>query len=124
MPRDRHNPSRGGGEPTGAPTGISEILSSLRQTTNLGVELDRAQIWEKWPDIVGPALASHGQPIKFKRKKLYVQADSAVWMHKYAYLKFHIINHINELAGYELVSDLHIGLLPEDEAGEAQDAGF
>ena len=104
-----------------APAELASILDHLRQTTNLGTQMDQAEIWEKWPEIVGDPLWFHGKPVKFRRKKLYVEVDSPVWMHNYAYVKPDILNRINSLAGYALVQDLHLALQGDPEPSNPQD---
>lgn len=104
-----------------APAELGRILQHLQKTTSLGMQLDRAQIWEKWPEIVGDPLWFHGKPVKFRRKKLYIEVDSSVWLHNYAYVKPDIIHRINDLAGYELVVDLHLALHGDPNPEKAQD---
>ncbi len=104
------------------PLELGDIIAQLRKTTDLGTQMDQAAIWEKWPEIVGDPLWFHGKPVKFRRKKLYIEVDSPPWMHNYAYVKPDILSRINGLAGYELVQDLHLSLQNDPEADEAQDA--
>ena len=111
-------PARVGPE---TPVELASILSHLRKSGPLGDQLEKAQIWEKWPEIVGEPLWFHGKPARFRRKKLVVEVDSPVWMHNYALLKDDIISHINDLAGKELVADLHLTLAAEEEPQNPQD---
>ena len=107
--------------PKDEPKAIGDILANLKQTTGLGKQLDQAQIWERWPDLIGEPLWPHGKPQKFKNQKLYIEAESAAWMHRYAYHKWSIIKRINRLAGYELVNEIYISLSPDAPASETQD---
>lgn len=105
------------------PAALGAILAELRRTTDLGLQLDRAQLWEKWPQVAGPTLCTFGRPVKFKKKKLYVETDSAVWMHRYAYARPALLERINRLAGYELVTEIHISLRPDALPEDPQDNG-
>ena len=98
----------------GEPTGVHDILNELRSTTDLGHQLEQARIWEEWPFIAGEHLHGHGRPSGIREQTLLIEADSAVWMHKFAYHKWHILKRINMLAGRELVSDLFISLRSDD----------
>ena len=104
-----------------SPTGIGEILDGMIAKTKLGKHLEHAEIWERWPDIVGPLLMAHGRPVSVKKGELRIEVDSAVWMNKYAYRKWTIIRRINRMARKELVHDLFF-ILVEDgaELGELQ----
>jgi len=98
------------------PVEIGKILDELKRTTALGDQLDRARIWDRWNDLAGSHLAAHGQPKTIRDNVLYVEAESPVWMHRYALRKWDILKRINRLAGRELVSDLFVVLQDEEDA--------
>ena len=102
------------------PEGIGEILDALKHSTGLGRKLDEAQIWERWPEVVGMRLMPYGRPVGVKNGTLTVEVTSAVWMHKYAYDKTAILNRVNRLTGHEMVTDLFLKLAPEDSAHDPQ----
>ncbi len=101
------------------PIPVGDVLKALQKTTSLGKQLELAQVWERWGEIAGEALAAHGRPYTVKDGVLHVMADSTVWMHKYAYSKWRIVGRINRLAGRELVSDLFIRLASDDDPSDA-----
>ncbi|MCP4641958.1 MAG: DUF721 domain-containing protein [bacterium] len=96
------------------PKAIGDILSDLRKDSELAKKFNQARIWENWPDIAGKHLCTHGRPRTVKDATLHIEADSAVWMHKFAYRKWDIIGRINRLVGHELVSDVFV-VLADDE---------
>lgn len=102
---------------SGKPQSVSEILDGLKRTTELGTHLERARIWEQWNEIAGPALAQHGQPKTIRENTLYIEAESPVWMHRFAFKKWALLRRINRIAGKELVSDIFLLLAPEAEDG-------
>jgi predicted nucleic acid-binding Zn ribbon protein len=103
------------------PSSIQEILDQLRQETQLGRHLELAQIWSRWPEIAGPRLMEHGRPHGIRDMVLYVEADSPVWMHRFAYRKWSLLRRINRMAGHELVSDIFLVLSQDGEEGQSQD---
>lgn len=105
---------------TSKPVAVGDILGQLIQASPLGETLEQARIWEFWPEIAGPQLAAHGRPHSVQDRTLYIEVDSAVWMHRYSYKKFAIIRSINRMARKELVSDLFLRLL---EDGKSLDSG-
>jgi len=107
--------------PKDDPTSIGDILAKLKKKTKLGKQLDQAQIWERWPELIGEPLWPHGKPQKFKNQKLYIEAESPAWMHRFACHKWAIIKRINRLAGYELVNEIYISLSPDDPVSGTQD---
>jgi predicted nucleic acid-binding Zn ribbon protein len=105
------------------PTGVGDILKALKKRTKLGRMLENAQIWEHWPELAGEPLASHARPRTVKDGQLRIEADSAVWMHKFNYHKWKIIKRINRMAGKELVSDVFIELIPDDKQMDGEKPG-
>lgn len=96
------------------PEGVGDILARMKKTTKLGLNLEQAAIWTHWEEIAGPYLAAHGRPRTVREGQLRIEADSAVWMHRFAYRKWSIIKRINRMAGRELVHDIFIELIPDD----------
>lgn len=93
-----------------SPKRVGDILARMKSTTDLGRQLDRAVIWERWPELAGPHLSTHGHPVAVKENRLCISVDSPVWMHKFAYRKWDIVRRINRLVGYELISDVFVQL--------------
>lgn len=100
------------------PQGIGEILESLKKKSKLGKQLDQAKIWEHWPELIGEPLWMHGKPRKFRDKRLVIEAESSVWMHRFTYEKQRLIKRINRLAGYPLVDELFVTLAGEEKGEE------
>ena len=88
------------------PKGIGDILEGLKQSTDLGRQLEYATIWKHWAEIAGDPLFMHGQPRGGRDGCLYVEVESPVWMHRYAYAKWDIIRRISTIHKKDLVSDL------------------
>jgi predicted nucleic acid-binding Zn ribbon protein len=104
------------------PTGISKILDTLKASGELGQQLEQAQIWEQWPAIAGVDLMHHGQPRAVKNNVLYIEVDSAVWMHKFSYFKADILSKIGEVFGKLMIEDLHFILSEELGGSTPQDS--
>lgn len=97
------------------PQSVQEILSELKKKSEIGLQLEYAQIWDEWESLVGVHLARHSHPMTVKEGVLYVHAERSPWMHKLAYEKWNILKRINKLANKELVSDLYIQLEPDSD---------
>ena len=98
----------------GKPTSVGDVLKSLLKKTDLGKKMDQARIWSEWADIAGPALAEHGRPHAVNDQTLIIEVDSTVWMNRYAYYKWDILQRVNRLFGREIISDIYILLTPEE----------
>ena len=120
-PRRKRKPvARAKREPAKGPAAVGAILDGLKLTTALGIQLQQAEIWNRWPEIAGHYLATHGHPKSIRDNTLYIEADSAVWMNKFAYQKWDLLKRINRISGRELVSDLFILLKGEPEPPSPQ----
>ena len=105
------------------PEAVGAILDGLAKKSALGRQLEHAQIWDRWTDLVGPHLGRHGRPVVVKDNVLHVEVVSSVWMHKYAYRKWDIVQRINKMARKELVSDIFILLNADEDMPGSQDEG-
>ena len=88
----------------------------MQQTTQLGKNLEQAQIWEHWEELTGKHLAKHCRPHSIKDGQLRIIVESPVWMHKLSYLKWDLLLRINRMAGKELVSDTFFVLASDEDA--------
>jgi len=106
--------TRGGTHENNEPESIASILEALRTTSDLGQQLDRAQIWERWPEIVGPKLATHCQPAGIRDDTLTVEVENAIWMHRISYCKREMLARINQLLDQEDLAEIYLVLASED----------
>ena len=107
--------SKGASKKNSNMAAVGEILDQMKTATGLGAQLELAQIWEHWAELAGVQLSQHGQPHSVKDGQLRVRADSAVWMHKFSFRKWQIIQRINKMARKELVNDLFVSLSFDEE---------
>lgn len=107
------------------PESVGDILAKLAKTSELGKNLEHAQIWDRWAEVAGPKLADHGRPKAIKDKTLYIEADTPVWMHKFAYHKWDILKRIHHMLCADLIADIFILLRADEEdenPGQSQDS--
>lgn len=60
-----------------------------------------------WEDIVGKDIADHAEPRNFAFGILYIGTSSSVWANNLLYMKFDIINKINNALKYKLVKNIN-----------------
>jgi hypothetical protein len=77
-----------------------------------------------WPGIAGETVAAHTRPDQIKFKKLYLVAESSVWIQHLTFLKPELIEKVNAAAGKPLITDvvLRVGSVPKKE--DARGSGF
>ena len=96
------------------PSPISDVLQTLKKSSKLGLQLEQAQIWERWPELAGPKLAVRGNPVTIKDATLFIQAESAAWVHRFSIHKWDILKRVNQMAGKELITDVYVSLQPDE----------
>lgn len=101
--------------------GIADILDSLKASTALGRNLEEAQIWQRWPELAGMDFMPHGRPLGIREGMLIIEVDSAVWMHKFAYVKRDLMRRINAAIGRDLVTEIYLTLTEEEKLRDPQD---
>ncbi|MFC1858713.1 DUF721 domain-containing protein [Thermodesulfobacteriota bacterium] len=85
---------------------IGNILDNVLGTLRKDFDRDLLQIWDRWDQIVGEAIAESTRPAAFKGKLLLVHVTSSTWVHQLRFLKKDIIARINETFGKELVEEI------------------
>jgi hypothetical protein len=85
---------------------LASILDDIAQRFGLSVKLLEHRLQRQWPAIVGEHVAAHTRPESIRFKKLYVIADSSVWVQQLAFLKPSLLASINTAAGHPVVADI------------------
>ncbi len=96
---------------TGAPTRLSEALERLVRTMGAPPISVLTQLESRWPDIVGPALATSTRPIELVDGVLVVGCDDAGWASQISWMEGQIKQRFDDLFGAKSGSDLGVGLL-------------
>ena len=91
-------------------TPISDVLRYLVKEGGLGEQLEQARIWENWPQLAGDPLWMHGRPVALRDGTLIVEAESAVWMHRFTYYRGRLTGRINKMAKKRLVEEVFVRL--------------
>ncbi len=85
---------------------IPRLAQLLGQTLKgAGLEATSAiwQIAERWPDIVGPRIATRAAPVRLRGDELVLAAPDAVWRQELTLLGPDIVERVNHSIGKPLV---------------------
>jgi hypothetical protein len=85
---------------------LRSILTSLARGIGLEPRLLEARLRRRWPAIAGDVIAAHTRPEQIRYKKLYLIAESSVWLQHLTFMKPALIEKINEAAGGSVVTDI------------------
>ena len=96
------------------PAPLGGILKQAMKASNIEVDLQIYRLWEKWPDLAGPAIAQNARPEAIKGKLLLVNVSSAPWMQQLQYLKYELLEKLNGALGCKAVEDIRFKIGPVD----------
>ncbi len=107
---------------------IASVLSGIARRHGMEAKLFEHKLLKNWPEIAGEPVAAHTRPDQIKFKKLYLVAESSVWIQHLMFLKPELIAKVNAAAGRPLITDvvLRVGTMnraePVLKAEESDDA--
>ncbi|MBI5776018.1 MAG: DUF721 domain-containing protein [Nitrospirae bacterium] len=85
---------------------IASVLSGIARRHGMEPKLLEHKLLKNWPEIAGEQIAAHTRPDQIKFKKLYLIAESSVWIQHLTFLKPELIEKVNAAAGRSLVTDV------------------
>jgi len=78
------------------PSKVTGIVKDLALRYGWGARLSRGMIWEIWEEIVGPQVAIHAWPERFKERDiLVVVVSDSVWMQQLCFQRQLFIDGLN-----------------------------
>lgn len=85
----------GGGRRRDDPDKVGDLLSGLFRKWGLQGELERQDALERWPEIVGEAIAKVARPRGIARGVLYVEVRSSAWMNELEMMRHEFLRRLN-----------------------------
>ena len=94
------------------PPRLKDLLGGVGRRFGLDDAVATAQLWGRWPEIVGDHVASHAEPSSLKGGVLRVRTDSPAWAGELKYMTADIKARINKALKTELVSEVVVWTAP------------
>lgn len=93
-------------------TTSAEVLQALFENgkSPLSGPFLRWKIWKKWPELVGPTIASASEPVAFRDGTLAVWVKSAAWMQQLVFAREQMRVTLNQKLGMDLVQNIQLTL--------------
>ena len=61
---------------------FGEALGDALQSFGLERRIKEQELVQRWPELVGSAIAKHATPLRFLNGTLWLQVDDATWRHE------------------------------------------
>ncbi len=68
------------------------------------------EIWDRWGEIVGPAISQHAQPASWRRTTLVVRVSGHAWMQELHLMRGDIIERIRRACPHAAIKDIRFEL--------------
>ncbi len=92
------------------PARLGDVLRATLERLPEAQRLADHAVWTHWDAVVGPTLARHARPERFRRGLLVVTVDSAEWMQELQFHKRELRERLNARLGRAVVRDLFLVL--------------
>ncbi len=76
------------------PLGIGAALAQLTKSSGWDGLIARENVVLRWPEIAGPDVAQHSEPVSLEHGMLTVRCDSTAWAKQLQYMRADILTRI------------------------------
>lgn len=90
-------------------TSLGEAIDKILKAYRLDGKLKEIDVLSKWEEMMGKAVAIRTKNISIRNKTLYLELDSSVMRDELQYGKSVIIQRVNEVAGFQMITDIWFG---------------
>lgn len=67
--------------------------------SEFGGQFRRWRLWMQWPELVGPDMAKHCEPVGYRMGRLYIWVDHSARLQEYQFIAGPLKEKINQLMG-------------------------
>jgi predicted nucleic acid-binding Zn ribbon protein len=93
---------------------VGKVIPGLIKRMGIGDELWLRELEDRWPELVGPAVAVHTRPGRYEKGALIVFVDSSGWLNELKrYAQKEMLNRLQERFTTSKIRWLRLDLDPE-----------
>ena len=95
-------------------TPLPDLIAGMIKTHGFQSRMVEFTLQQQWGAIVGPHIAGHTYPESIRHRKLFLLAETSVWLQQLLFLKSEILAKITEVMGEDALTDivLRVGIVP------------
>ncbi len=90
------------------PIPVGEAVERLLGTLDAPSSDVLATVFERWDEVVGPAVAQHCRPLTVEGDRLVVVASDAAWASELRWLAAGVIDRINKKSGEDRLRSMSV----------------
>ena len=93
---------------------LPDLIAGAMKTHGFQSRMVEFSLQQQWGAIVGPHIAGHTYPESIRHRKLFLLAETSVWLQQLLFLKSEILAKITEVMGEDVLTDivLRVGVVP------------
>jgi hypothetical protein len=95
-------------------TPLPDLIAGMIKTHGFQSRMVEFSLQQQWGAIVGPHIAGHTYPEGIRHRKLFLLAETSVWLQQLLFLKSEILAKITAVMGEDVLTDivLRVGVVP------------
>jgi hypothetical protein len=95
-------------------TPLPDLIAEMIKTHGFQSRMVEFSLQQQWGAIVGPHIAGHTYPESIRHHKLFLLAETSVWLQQLLFLKSEILAKLTEVIGEDVLTDivLRVGVVP------------
>ena len=105
-------PRPGDDDTTRPPRPLDDSLGVVARHLGAPPPQALARVFERWGELVGPALAAHTRPVSLARGTLVVAVDQPGWAAQLGWLEADLLRRFTEQLGADVVTALTVRVHP------------
>jgi len=90
------------------PRPLDASLDHVSSHLGLGASAGIGRLFARWPEIVGPAVAAHVQPVRIDENALVVAVDHPAWATQVRHLGDDLLDRVAEATGTARPASLEV----------------
>jgi predicted nucleic acid-binding Zn ribbon protein len=88
------------------PGSLNDALRGALDEFGMERKIREQQIFLRWKDIVGQAIANNSAPLRLRDGKLWIQVPQAVWRQELSMMRSELAEKINSALGCRIVEEI------------------
>lgn len=95
-------------QPPGSPRPLAESLDAVAGGLGAPGSAGVGRLFARWPDIVGPVMAAHVDPVRLDERRLVVRVDHPAWATQVRHLSDEVLDRVERVAGIDRPARLEV----------------
>jgi len=88
------------------PKAMSGIMDAMIIDLGIGPRLKKAEVIDKWSEVVGEHISKVTKPLRIDGETLFVHVTSSSWRNELTFLKKELIARVNEAVGKKIIKEI------------------